>query len=190
MKKETRKRVLAKRLGLTDAEAAEKSAAICAKLTPFWDREDVKTIMVYMPFRKEVDLKPLIEAAWAKGKWIAAPICGEQCSMLPALITDFEKDLEPGSWNILEPKEGLQSVQPEDLDLVIVPGVAFDKRGNRLGYGAGYYDRFLPRLRPGVPFISVCFELQIEDNVYPDSHDIPMRRVITEKHIYPLANNG
>ena len=185
MKKTIRKDILAKRIAQSNTEVAVKSAVIQEKLLPYWDKDEVKTIMVYLPFRKEVNLTPLIEAAWSKGKKIAIPVCKEEFTIVPSLIYDFEEDLEPGLWNILEPKKDkMRPVAPEDLDLVIVPGVAFDKGCNRLGYGAGYYDRFLPRLRQGVPFIAVCFELQMQENVCPDCHDVPMYMVITEENVY------
>ncbi len=80
----------------------------------------------------------------------------------------------------------MQPAQPEDFDLVIVPGVAFDPTGNRLGYGAGYYDRFLPRLRPKTPTVAACFDLQMVDSVFPAAHDIPLDFIVTESSVYTI----
>ncbi len=97
MKDTVRKEILKKRMAQSEEDVAEKSAAIRQRLIPFWDREDIKAIMVYLPFRKEVDLLPLIEAAWAKGKKVAIPVCKENCTILPSYISDFQKDLRTGN---------------------------------------------------------------------------------------------
>jgi len=75
------------------------------------------------------------------------------------------------------------------LDLVIVPGVAFDRKGHRLGFGAGYYDRFLPKLRPGVKKIAVAFEVQLVDSVPAEEHDIRMDAILTEEQLISLPND-
>lgn len=72
---------------------------------------------------------------------------------------------------------------PPEIDLVVVSGVAFDQKGNRLGYGGGFYDRFLRRLKPGTTMVGLAFELQIKEEVYPEDHDYPIDWVITENRI-------
>jgi 5-formyltetrahydrofolate cyclo-ligase len=95
-------------------------------------------------------------------------------------------ELQIGSWNILEPPESIrqnhpeQIVDPSELDIVLVPGVAFDKNGGRLGNGQGYYDRLLADVRPDCLLVGVCFECQIFNDVCLESHDIEMNCVITE----------
>jgi 5-formyltetrahydrofolate cyclo-ligase len=92
-------------------------------------------------------------------------------------------ELSPGTFGILEPA-GEKGISPEEIDLVVVPGVAFDKRGNRMGYGAGYYDSFLPKLRPEVKKVAVAFEIQVTDSLPAEEHDVKMDLIITENTIY------
>jgi 5-formyltetrahydrofolate cyclo-ligase len=88
----------------------------------------------------------------------------------------------PGVFGILEPrKESARIFNPEEIDLVIVPGVAFDEHRNRIGFGAGFYDRFLESVRPSCAKIGIAFEFQIYDEVPVEEHDIPLDLVITEK---------
>lgn len=141
--------------------------------------------MCYVSFGSEVNTFPLIQAALEQSKRLAVPLCQpEGQSLLAAEISDFPGDLRPGTWGILEPRpEALRPVAPELLDLVLVPGVAFDRSGNRLGYGAGYYDRFLATLRPGARTIALAFAEQIVTDVYPQAHDRPVDMVITDQEI-------
>jgi 5-formyltetrahydrofolate cyclo-ligase len=97
-------------------------------------------------------------------------------------IIDFDKELELSYYDILAPKdEYIRIVSPKVVDLVLVPGVAFDKRGYRVGYGGGYYDRFFNKLEKGVIKIGLCYEMQILPEVPTDIYDIPIDYIITEK---------
>ncbi|MEE0776120.1 MAG: 5-formyltetrahydrofolate cyclo-ligase, partial [Bacillota bacterium] len=141
-----------------------------------------KTVMVYLPTGNETDLWPLIKDLLVQGKRIVAPVCVEIGVMEPCLIEDLEKDLAPGRYDILAPVE-LRKVPLEEIDMIIVPGVGYDKDGNRLGFGAGYYDRFLPRLRKDCRKIAICYRFQIRTDLKPEPHDFPVDAVITEDGI-------
>lgn len=180
-KKQLRKDIITARLELSAAEVAEKSKAICDKLESFWRQDQISVIMIYLPFRNEVDTWPLIRDALAAGKRIVIPVCQEYCLLLPSELKDPEADLTSGTWGILEPHpEAIRPVEMEEIDLVIVPGVAFDGNFCRLGYGAGYYDRFLPKLRDGVLKVAPCYDLQRLDDVAAEEHDIPMDVLVSE----------
>ncbi|BCV22713.1 5-formyltetrahydrofolate cyclo-ligase [Moorella sp. Hama-1] len=185
MKKQLRKEIIARRNSLTAADREEKSALITRRVLalPVW--RQARIIMCYVSFGSEVNTFPLIQAALEQSKRLAVPLCQpEGQSLLAAEILDFPGDLCPGTWGILEPRpEALRPVAPELLDLVLVPGVAFDRSGNRLGYGAGYYDRFLATLRPGARTIALAFTEQIVTDVYPQAHDRPVDMVITDQEI-------
>ena len=100
-------------------------------------------------------------------------------ALIPSEIIHFPEDLRPGTWGILEPApDKIRPVDPKELDLVVVPGVAFSPDGDRLGYGGGFYDRFLPRTKPETVFAALAFELQIRDNVFPGQYDCPMHRCV------------
>ncbi len=99
-------------------------------------------------------------------------------------MKDIENDLQVARFGLLEPKpETLRPVDPQELDLVIVPGVAFDREGFRIGFGAGYYDRFLPKLRKDSVLISLVYDFQLMPKVPREPHDIAVHWIITEKEL-------
>lgn len=184
-KKELRKNILAARMAQTDAEVAEKSRRIAGKLKSLPEFEQAGLIMFYLDFRKEVQTGDLIAECLAKGKRVVIPITDRaNTALIPSELKDFPGDLTSGTWGILEPKsDRVRPVEPGEIEFVVVPGVSFDPKGNRLGYGGGFYDRFLPRTKPGATFAALAFELQIRDDVYPEEHDHPVHYVITEDRI-------
>jgi 5-formyltetrahydrofolate cyclo-ligase len=117
------------------------------------------------------------------GKRIIAPLCfPETRAMDPCIITDFS-DLEIGNYGIREPKAACALVVPhEEIDVVLIPAVAFDRRRQRIGYGGGYYDRFLPKV-PRAARIGVVFSCQIIDEVSVGPYDIPAQRIVTEEGV-------
>jgi len=104
--------------------------------------------------------------------------------MKPSIIKNFD-ELEPGYYNILTPKqEFIRYIDPSEIDLVIVPGAVFDREGYRVGYGGGYYDKFLSsKIRKDISKIAIAFDLQIVDKVPREEHDISVDYIITEKEI-------
>ena len=94
---------------------------------------------------------------------------------------DPAADLESGSYGIPEPRPGLPPASPESIDLIVVPGSAFGRSGDRMGYGGGFYDAFLPRLRADTPRIALAFELQLVDDVPQEDHDLRIDVVVTER---------
>ena len=184
-KNELRNNVIAIRNALTIEEIERKSEAIKKLLFTLPEYQNANTIMAYVDFRNEVQTSGIIKDALAGGKKIAIPITDVKNKKLtPSLLHNFPGDLVPGTWGILEPRsECIRPIASEELDLVIIPGVAFDEVGNRLGYGGGFYDRFLLRTRRDVILLALAFELQIKPNVYPAQHDIPMQMVVTEERI-------
>lgn len=185
MKAHLRKVILARKDLLTKEEQAKKSEAIHRRLLslPAW--EEATLVMIYVSFGSEVSTDYLIKKALAQGKRVAVPYCyREERKLTASIIYDYPGDLIPRTWGILEPRpESLRPIDPSYIDLCLVPGVAFDIFGNRLGYGAGYYDRFLPGLRAGTPKIALAFEIQIVDTVFPTPRDVPVDLIITEARI-------
>ncbi|MGI6227111.1 MAG: 5-formyltetrahydrofolate cyclo-ligase [Peptococcales bacterium] len=183
-KKALRREIFALRDSLSRAEIAAGSRKIGAQLRrlPFYRKEDL-TIMFFLSFRSEVETRGMVEDNLARGNRVLVPKSepvGRR--LIPSQLLDLEKDLAPGFYGIPEPGPGaLRPVEPQEIDLLIVPGVAFDLRGNRLGYGGGYYDRFFERLRPEVPLVALAFELQLVPRVPVDPWDRPMDWIVTEK---------
>jgi 5-formyltetrahydrofolate cyclo-ligase len=136
---------------------------------------------------------PALQQQLAGNKRIVVPFCtvddfDNRC--LGLWLLEDVAELKPGMWNIQEPprerwQEAGKILKPDELDAVIVPGVAFDQYGGRLGNGAGYYDRLLQCVRPDTVLAGVCYQSQIVSSVPMQSHDVFMNFVITEQTIYP-----
>jgi len=180
---EVRKGVLRARMSLAPAFVEEKSRIIIDKIISLDPYVRARSLMVYVDFRNEVQTAGLVLHALAAGKRVSVPITDVVGKKLtPSSLLSYPGDLAPGSWGILEPRpECVRPVEPGDLDLVVVPGVAFDPGGNRLGYGGGFYDRFLPRTRPGTVYLAPAFEVQLVEDVFPGPHDVPVHIIVTEE---------
>ncbi len=181
-KKELRKKIITERDLLTDEEIAEKSATIAGKLYSHPAFIQAEAIMYFISFGSEVNTRPMVEETIRQGKIALAPKAVPQSrELIPSRILDWESDLMPGYYNISEPRAGaVRPYAPEQIDLLIVPGVAFDLKGNRLGYGGGYYDRFFSLLKPGTPLVALVFDLQIVPEVPVDVWDRRVDLIITE----------
>lgn len=144
-----------------------------------------ETVMVYLNFKNEVDSLKMIEESFKAGKKVVIPYCvKETMEIIPAELNDIEKEITKGKNGYLQTKkECVKPIPVEDIDLVIVPGIAFDKRCYRLGFGAGYYDRFLRKLNFEKPTIGVCYDFQIIHSIPTESHDVPLDFIITEERI-------
>ena len=149
--------------------------------------QSAKTVMFYVDVRDEVRTRQALPSALASGKRIVVPYCldGE----LELFWLENMEELELGMYRILEPRNELRTVaskhlQPTDLDLVMVPGVAFDRNGGRTGHGKGYYDKLLQHARLDAPLIALAFECQMFEKIPAESHDIYMDRIVTENAIY------
>ncbi len=173
--------ILAERRQLSAAEVAERSQRITEHLLadPLYQKAQV--LMAYASCNNEVDLSRLIQTALAEGKQVALPLSlWEERQLLPVSITKYPEDLTRGRCGILEPQLKKPPVPLDILDLVLVPGVAFDVSGYRLGYGQGFYDRFLRGLKPGTGIVGAAFGFQIVASVYPEAHDYALPRLVSE----------
>ena len=173
-------------MALPEALAREKSRRISQRLLALPEFVRGKTVLAYADFRQEVATGAIISAALARGQRVALPLTvPSRGEIVPGLIQTYPGDLKPGNWGILEPDPTLlQPVAPEEIDVVLAPGVAFDLNGNRLGYGGGYYDRFLPRLGSQAVVIALAFELQIQQRIEPDEHDYAVHYIVTEDRVH------
>jgi 5-formyltetrahydrofolate cyclo-ligase len=163
------------------------SQAICERFASLPQYAAARTVMFYVDVRSEVRTRQFLPTALAQGKRVVVPYC--VADELELFLLASLDELAVAAFGILEPKAELRTlpekrVEPEELDLVMVPGVAFDRRGGRTGHGKGYYDRLLERVRPGVPLIGIAFECQIFPEIPMLPHDIRMDKVITERAIY------
>jgi 5-formyltetrahydrofolate cyclo-ligase len=184
-REEIRKRILMARDNLSSFLVKEKSNRIIDRILNSQTYNSAKSLMVYVDFNNEVKTERLIKKALEDGKTVSVPITSiKERRLTPSRINDYPDDLAPGVWGIFEPKpDKVRPVDPMELDLVIVPGVSFDCKRNRLGYGAGFYDRFLPRTKAEARFVAVAFDLQITEDVFPAEHDVPVHFIVTEERI-------
>ncbi|SJZ72721.1 5-formyltetrahydrofolate cyclo-ligase [Selenihalanaerobacter shriftii] len=184
-KQDQRKMVLDYRQRLNDGELLKKSMEIKKKLFELEEFESAEVIMFYVDFRNEVKTEFMIKEALKLDKRVLIPISQvEDRSLLLSELKNYDQELEEGTYGILEPKEEyIRPVDYEELDLAIVPGVAFDEDCNRLGYGGGYYDRFAAKVSPEASRIALAFEIQIIDDVIIGEYDLPVDKVVTEKRV-------
>jgi len=182
-KREIRRRVLKIRNALPPETIAGKSAAIVRRLIELPQIREAATLMVFLSFGSEVLTDDLIRWGWEEGKTIVVPLCRpEMRELIPCRIDSFD-ELATGHYGIREPRaDRLRVVPPGEIDAVLVPAVAFDRRGYRVGYGGGYYDRFLPKV-PHAAKIGAAFACQIVPEVPTDHYDLAVERVVTEEGI-------
>lgn len=180
-----RKRILTLRRAQSSRDIEKKSGDIRSKFFTFVPFCQAETILFYLAMKDEVQTEKMIEESLQKGKRVVAPsINWQRKEILPSEIKDLTKDVEIGVLEIPQPKNNLYSpFSPVNIDMVIVPGVVFDRKGNRLGFGGGFYDRFLGKLSDKTELIALAFELQLVDNVPSQSHDIAVDYLITERGI-------
>lgn len=182
---ELRKRILTLRRAQSSRDIEKKSGDIRSKFFTFVPFCQAETIFFYLAMKDEVQTEKMIEESLQKGKRVVAPsIDWQRKEILPSEIKDLTKDIEIGVLKIPQPKNNLYSpFSPVNIDIVIVPGVVFDRKGNRLGFGGGFYDRFLGKLSDRTELVALAFELQLVDNVPSQSHDIAVNYLITERGI-------
>src|SRR3989338_5477412 len=169
-----------KRNALTEAEVKEKSRMIAERIRNFALFQNAQVIGAYAAIHNEVDLREVLQDQLG-GKKIAFPIIVRN-TLLYFSISSYQQQLRRGSYDILEPDSSIcPTAAKSDLDIIFVPGLVFDTQGNRLGYGKGYYDRFLQGI-PAVK-IGIAYDFQIVQTINSEEHDIPMNFIITEKRI-------
>jgi 5-formyltetrahydrofolate cyclo-ligase len=178
-KKQVRKEILGKLSNQAREEALAKSRTIKTRLFSMPEFKKSKVVMLYASKDSEVRTEKIIDEALGAGKKVALPRCTGLETIVPKEIENRKNDLEKGCFGIREPKKHKRSVQLQEIDLVVVPGVAFDKSRRRLGRGKGFYDKFLKGLPRGTLSVGLAFDFQIVDNLPKDSHDIPVSKVIT-----------
>ncbi len=184
-RQELRRRILERRDSIPAEERQRNSTVIVNNLWQIDGFSSAQNIMLYINFRSEVETLPLIEECTKRNIQVTAPLTiTKPPRLVPFPVTDPEKDLRPGYCNIPEPdQDRLTPWDPSKIDVVLLPGSVFDRQGGRLGYGGGYYDRFLSQEAPQALRIALAFEIQIVDKVPVQAHDIPMHYLVSEKKI-------
>ena len=179
-KKDIRERILTLLKNQEEEERHKKSSVIQKKLFRLTEFQKARTVLFYASFDGEVDTFEMIKQALKLGKIIALPAILRQPKKLIATTISDLQDLEEGPHGILQAKSDRQKeIEADELDLAIVPGVAFDRKNNRLGRGGGYYDRFLNALPDHIPTVGLAFDFQIVDSLPTEDHDRAVSNVVT-----------
>ncbi len=180
MKNKLRKKLLEKRNALSAYEVLEKSNEIISKLTSLEEFKKTEKLLCYISFGNEVYTHGLIKA-YAGIKKIAVPVVDGD-NLLLSYIKDW-KELSTGTYGILEPKE-IRIAKPKEIEIAIVPGIVFDERGYRIGYGKGYFDRLLSKTN--AKKIGLAYDFQVLKEIPSEQHDVKMDMIITERRILKL----
>lgn len=161
------------------------SSIIQKKFLSLKELENARQLALYASFKNEVLTDTILEYALGKGKDIFFPRVVRGRGGLAFLKVNGKKDLAVGSYEIHEPSHGRWSEMgaPSSFDIIVVPGIAFDINGNRLGYGKGYYDRALGGIKKECLIAALAFDFQIADKIPAESHDIKMGKIITESRV-------
>ena len=163
---------------------AAKDSRIQTRLLTLPGFRDALTVFTFASFRSEVSTFPIIEKALLLGKKVLLPcVDGEQGELVLYEIRDL-LEVSPGYRGIPEPHVSVERRRDiNDADLALMPGAAFDRTGNRIGYGGGYYDRLLSRLRKKIPLIALAYEEQIVDSLPAHPHDVQVHMIVTDERV-------
>jgi 5-formyltetrahydrofolate cyclo-ligase len=183
-KEAIRREVLKKRDSLQLEIKAEKDALIRQRLFVLPEFAEAKVILPYASFRSEADTLKILSESLSMGKRILLPKVDKEKRRLVLFEIEVLHDLFPGFMGIPEPlvtMEGMRSI--DAADIVIIPGAAFDDKGNRLGYGAGYYDILLSERTKNMPLVALAYEEQIVDSIPAEQHDVKVDMIITDQRL-------
>jgi len=183
MKQKLKLEIIEKRSSLTEQEIKEKSKKVIDNLSSLEEFQKAKNILFYVSVNNEVDTQEIIKELLKEKSIIIPYTIKNKPAIFLSELKDFV-ELEPKTFGMLEPKEKyIREFDGEKLDLVIVPGIVFDKNGHRIGYGYGYYDRFLKTIKKDVVKIGLAFDFQLIDKIPEEEHDVPLDVVVTGKEV-------
>lgn len=179
-----RKRVRAETLRRRETLTLEKRIRLSQRIadsTAHWiQREGFDAVMLYLSMRSEVETTRLLEGLLHAGKQVCAPVVDtERLELIPRRIQRLKTGLVRHPYGMLEPSAAYPLFPIEHLQLIIVPGIAFDRKGYRLGYGKGFYDRFLMKC-PHAVAIGLAYEIQLVEDTFPQAWDVPVQHIFTE----------
>lgn len=178
-----RKSMLEKRNSLSQEEVKKASSEIVEKLKslPLINKSSI--IMSYMPFGNEADVTSLNQWILDSGKQLCLPRVTDGSTMDAVSVQSIRNGLVKNTYGIMEPDKGLGPFEPEKIELILVPGVVFDINGSRIGYGKGYYDRFLKNCGTQTIALGIAYSFQVLDFIPYDEHDVRLDGIVTENKI-------
>jgi 5-formyltetrahydrofolate cyclo-ligase len=181
LKKQTRKEMIRLLESISPSVRKAKGKMIADKLLDLKEYRDAKNVLLFASFRNEVDTFPVIKDALKNKAVVVLPRVNTIKKELELFSIRDVEELRPGYASIPEPEpDDARSFPSTNIDFILVPGLAFDSQGRRLGYGGGYYDRLLERLGPGPVRVAVAYTEQIIDNVPSTDHDKKVNIIVTD----------
>lgn len=178
-KKIARKEMGSIRASLDEDEIRRRSAPVSERLLSLPEYAASRSVMIYVSKKNEVYTHDLIRKAIADGKRVAAPLAIPATRSLElGPIGDFDTDLKPGRYGVLEPVS--TGLDPSAIEVFVVPGVAFDRHGNRLGSGWGYFDKLLIHLSRRQLTVGLAFDFQVVDDLEKEDHDVAVDVILSE----------
>lgn len=180
-KKEIRQKMLALRRALSASEKEERRRALTGNLISLKAYQEARRILMYLAMPGEADLDPLIRRALADGKEVYVPVCLPEKQMEAGRLLDMEHFVK-GPYGLRDLPKGYSTISPEEIDLVLVPGVAGSPDGTRLGMGAGYYDRYLSKV-PYEKRVLVLWDFQVVEELPSEPFDQFMAAIVTDTDI-------
>lgn len=181
MKHSLRHKIIAERAALSAGELRKRSHEAQLQFVGSAEFAAAGVIALYAPIRNEVETEELHRLSLMAGKKVLYPAVSGKGLIFRQVFAD--EDLRKGAFGIMEPKDSCRVVDPAEADLIVVPGVAFDKSGRRIGYGKGYYDKALHSLEEMGKLVGICFEFQLVEEIVSEPHDVLMDRVVTEQRL-------
>jgi 5-formyltetrahydrofolate cyclo-ligase len=167
----------------TDEQIRSRSAEACRHLTETPEFARAKAIMMFLPLPYEVDASAVALHAWQEGKLVTVPLVSlEQRHMIPVEIRSLTEPMHTDSLGVRAPAEG-RPIPLEMIDLLIVPGLAFDRAGHRLGRGGGFYDRFMSHRSYQACSCGLAFDEQLVDRVPTSGHDVAIQMLVTDRQV-------
>lgn len=192
LKRQLRASLVEDILALSPADRAAEDAKLLDRFEELEGRAGARTILLYVSaFPEEIETRPYLEATLAAGQTLVCPRVDRQSKSLRLFqVRDPSTDLVAGTLGIPEPRKGCPEIAPEEVDWALVPGLAFDDRGHRLGRGAGHYDRLLPKLRPEVLRWSLCLDCQWVSALPDEPHDARLDGIASPSRLVRVVGSA
>ncbi len=186
-KAQLRRIIKGRLIRIDESQRAEKSRKACQYLIETDEFRKSHTVMIYLSFSHEVDTTAVILHCWQHEKAVVVPkVSWQQRHMIPVEINSLESGISTGAGGLRNPTTGMP-MPIEDIDMVVAPGLAFDRKGNRLGRGGAYYDRFLGSEQLKASICSLAFAEQMVDEVPVEDHDHAVDFIVTDEGIIKCA---
>ena len=177
-----RAELIEKRNRIPDRERAEQDRIICEKVTRLPAFENATAVLLYAPIGKEIDVGAIRDEAWKRGIPVGLPVCNRKDRTMTFRRATPDTPLTEGDFGIPAPPETAEIILPDRNTVCVLPALAYDSDRNRIGYGGGYYDRFLADF-PGIA-VGVAYEENVLRSVCAGKHDHPAAVVVTEKRVF------